>query len=41
MVKFRVEHLDFYYGKHLALSDISIPIEDRQITPLIGPSGYG
>jgi len=41
MVKFRVEHLDFYYGKHLALSDISIPIEERQITALIGPSGCG
>ena len=41
MVKFRVEHLDFYYGKYLALSDISIPIEERQITALIGPSGCG
>ncbi|RJQ48864.1 MAG: phosphate ABC transporter ATP-binding protein [Desulfobacteraceae bacterium] len=41
MEKIRVEHLDFYYGKYLALSDISIAIEERQITSLIGPSGCG
>src|SRR5512143_2275802 len=41
MEKFRVEHLDFYYGDHLALSDISIPIRERHITALIGPSGCG
>ena len=41
MEKIRVEHLDFYYGNHLALSDISIPIQERQITALIGPSGCG
>ena len=41
MEKVRVEHLDFYYGSHLALSGISIPIQERQITALIGPSGCG
>ena len=41
MEKFRVEHLDFYYGHHLALRDISISIQGRQITALIGPSGCG
>jgi phosphate transport system ATP-binding protein len=41
MEKIRVEHLNFYYGEHLALSDISIPIQERQITALIGPSGCG
>ena len=41
MEKIRVEHLDFYYGSHLALSSISIPIQGRQITALIGPSGCG
>ncbi len=41
MEKFRVEHLNFYYGSHLALSDVSIPIQGRQITALIGPSGCG
>jgi phosphate transport system ATP-binding protein len=41
MVKITVEHLDFYYGSVLALSDISMEIDDRQITALIGPSGCG
>ena len=41
MAKFLVEHLDFYYGSHLALSDISLSISGRQITALIGPSGCG
>jgi phosphate transport system ATP-binding protein len=41
MEKIRVEHLDFYYGKYRALSDISIPIEACHITALIGPSGCG
>jgi phosphate transport system ATP-binding protein len=41
MEKIRVEHLNFYYGDHLALSEISIPIQERQITALIGPSGCG
>jgi phosphate transport system ATP-binding protein len=41
MEKIRVEHLDFYYGSHLALSNISIPIQEHRITALIGPSGCG
>ena len=41
MEKVRVKHLDFYYGSHLALSGISIPIQEHQITALIGPSGCG
>jgi phosphate transport system ATP-binding protein len=41
MEKIRVKHLDFYYGDYLALSDISIPIQERRITALIGPSGCG
>jgi phosphate transport system ATP-binding protein len=39
--KISVEHLDFYYGDIIALSDITIDIEERQITALIGPSGCG
>ncbi len=39
--KIRVEHLNFYYGEKIALSDISMVIPDRQITALIGPSGCG
>ncbi len=41
MVRIRVEHLNFYYGKKLALSNISMSIRDRRITALIGPSGCG
>ncbi|MCD6289600.1 MAG: phosphate ABC transporter ATP-binding protein [Anaerolineae bacterium] len=41
MPKIQVENLSFYYGDKLALSDISMDIEDRQITALIGPSGCG
>ncbi|MEW6717979.1 MAG: phosphate ABC transporter ATP-binding protein PstB [Chloroflexota bacterium] len=41
MVKISIEHLHFFYGDFLALSDISLDIQDRQITALIGPSGCG
>jgi len=41
MHKIVVEHLDFYYGDKPALSDISLDVQDRQITALIGPSGCG
>ena len=41
MTKINVEHLYFYYGEKLALSNISLVIRDRQITALIGPSGCG
>jgi phosphate transport system ATP-binding protein len=36
-----VERLNFFYGTHQALQDISVPIGDRRITALIGPSGCG
>jgi phosphate transport system ATP-binding protein len=41
MKKISVEHLCFYYGDKAALSDVSLDINDRQITALIGPSGCG
>ena len=41
MEKILVKHLDFYYGSNLALSNISIPIREHQVTALIGPSGCG
>ena len=41
MAKIIVEHLNFHYGDFLALSDISMDVQDRQITALIGPSGCG
>lgn len=39
--KIAVEHLDFWYGSHQALSDVSLKIAPRQVTALIGPSGCG
>jgi phosphate transport system ATP-binding protein len=41
MNKIEVQHLDFYYRDFRALEDISMGIDDRQITALIGPSGCG
>ncbi len=41
MTKIRIEHLCFYYGQKLALSNVSMVVSDRQITALIGPSGCG
>ncbi|MBI3162336.1 MAG: ATP-binding cassette domain-containing protein, partial [Chloroflexi bacterium] len=38
---FSVQHLDFYYGKSKALSDINLEIEPKKVTALIGPSGCG
>jgi phosphate transport system ATP-binding protein len=34
-------HLDLFYGKFQALSNINLEIEQQRITALIGPSGCG
>lgn len=39
--KILVEKLNFYYGRNQALKDISIGIQENQITAFIGPSGCG
>lgn len=39
--KVTVEHLDFYYGSHQALYDVSMNMPKNQVTALIGPSGCG
>jgi phosphate transport system ATP-binding protein len=39
--KASVENLNFYYGEHRALKNLTIPIADKQVTALIGPSGCG
>ncbi|MFQ6058679.1 MAG: phosphate ABC transporter ATP-binding protein PstB [Anaerolineae bacterium] len=39
--KIKVEHLNFYYGDFLALKDVSLTIQEQQITAFIGPSGCG
>lgn len=39
--KIQVEKLSFFYGEKQALIDISLSIQDHEITALIGPSGCG
>ena len=34
-----VQQLNFFYGAKQALYDIKIPLRERQVTALIGPSG--
>ncbi|MGO9410738.1 MAG: phosphate ABC transporter ATP-binding protein PstB [Spirochaetia bacterium] len=41
MGKISVHDLSFFYGQRLALADVSIDIQEREITALIGPSGCG
>ena len=41
MGKIAVRGLSFSYGQRLALADVSIDIEEREVTALIGPSGCG
>src|SRR5688500_19796115 len=40
-VKIVGRNLNFYYGAHRALTDISLDIKERIVTALIGPSGCG
>jgi len=40
-VKISIRNLNFYYGEHQALKDISLPLHDRKVTAFIGPSGCG
>ena len=37
----KVKNLDFYYGEHQALKNISMTVEPRQVVAMIGPSGCG
>lgn len=37
----RADNVNVFYGKTQALHDVSIDIEEQQITALIGPSGCG
>jgi len=39
--KIDIRHLNFFYGSKQALTDVSVPIRERQVTALIGPSGCG
>src|ERR1041384_2067987 len=40
-VKINVSHVNFFYGSHQALHDVSMRIRARYVTALIGPSGCG
>ncbi len=40
-VKIKTESLDFFYGEHQALFDITMDIQKGLVTALIGPSGCG
>src|SRR5947209_11688096 len=39
--KIDIQHLNFFYGSKQALTDVSLPLLERQVTALIGPSGCG
>jgi len=40
-LKAEVKNLNFYYGSHLALKNVSLVVPENQVTALIGPSGCG
>jgi phosphate transport system ATP-binding protein len=40
-IKLKTVDLDLYYTDHLALSKVSLDIEEKKVTALIGPSGCG
>jgi len=40
-IKISVRNLDIYYGKFLAIKNITLDIPERSITAVIGPSGCG
>ncbi|WP_395664397.1 phosphate ABC transporter ATP-binding protein PstB [Methylocella sp.] len=39
--KIAVRNLNFYYGDHLALKSVSLPLYANRVTAFIGPSGCG
>ncbi|MFV0279426.1 MAG: phosphate ABC transporter ATP-binding protein PstB [Rhodoblastus sp.] len=40
-VKIDIRNVDFYYGDHKALKEISLPLRTNEVTAFIGPSGCG
>ena len=39
-IKVDARHVNFYYGEFHALNDVSLAVQARRITSLIGPSGF-
>src|SRR3569833_1300260 len=39
--KIDIRDLSFFYGEHISLKNISLPLYDRKVTAFIGPSGCG
>jgi phosphate transport system ATP-binding protein len=39
--KMSVRHLDFFYGRFRALTDVNLAIAEQRVTAFIGPSGCG
>src|SRR5262247_1795564 len=39
--RLRVESLNVYYGKLLAVKNVTLSIKTREVTAIIGPSGCG
>jgi phosphate transport system ATP-binding protein len=39
--KMSVRHLDFFYGRFRALTDVNLDIAEQRVTAFIGPSGCG
>jgi phosphate transport system ATP-binding protein len=39
--KFRIDNLDFFYGKTQALRQVCLRLPEKQVTAMIGPSGCG
>src|SRR6516162_7633793 len=40
-VKIQASKVNFYYGTHQALQDVSVQVRPQSVTALIGPSGCG
>jgi phosphate transport system ATP-binding protein len=40
-IRIKIDNVDFFYGKHKALKNITMEIYENQVTAIIGPSGCG
>jgi len=41
MIKYDIQNVNVFYETNQALKDVSLPVENNEITALIGPSGCG